>query len=74
MSATKILWSQLILVGTVVLAFVWTATEWTAWRLAFQPELGRPWAQFLGWRSMLRPRSFGGGSHTTLILTESVND
>jgi hypothetical protein len=49
MNATKILWGQVILVGAVVLIFVWTATEWTAWRLAFQPELGRPWFALFGW-------------------------
>ena len=43
MNATKILWSQVLLVSAVVLAFVWGATEWVAWRLAFQPQLGRPW-------------------------------
>jgi type IV secretion system protein VirD4 len=26
-----------------VLAFLWTATDWTSWRLAFQPQLGPPW-------------------------------
>ena len=39
MSATKILWHQVILVCLVVLAFLWAATEWTAWRLGFQPQL-----------------------------------
>src|SRR5215472_3966852 len=43
MSATKILWGQLLLVSVVVLAFLWAATEWTAWRLAFQPQLGHAW-------------------------------
>jgi type IV secretion system protein VirD4 len=43
MSATKILWGQLLLVSVVVLAFLWAATEWTAWRLAFQPQLGPTW-------------------------------
>jgi type IV secretion system protein VirD4 len=43
MSATKILWGQLLCVLIVVLAFLWTATEWTAWRLAFQPQLGSAW-------------------------------
>ena len=52
MSATKILWGQVILVGAVVLVFLWAATEWTAWRLAFQPELGRPWFSFLAGRSI----------------------
>lgn len=43
MSATKILWGQLLFVSVVVLAFLWAATEWTAWRLAFQPQLGSAW-------------------------------
>jgi type IV secretion system protein VirD4 len=43
MSATKILWGQLLSVSAVVLAFLWAATEWTSWRLAFQPQLGPPW-------------------------------
>ena len=43
MSATKILWGQLLFVSVVVLAFLWAATEWTSWRLAFQPQLGPPW-------------------------------
>ncbi len=43
MNATKILWGQVLAVSTVVLGFVWAATEWTAWRLAFQPQLGQPW-------------------------------
>ena len=35
MNATKILWGQVLLVSATVLAFVWTATEWTAWKLGF---------------------------------------
>jgi hypothetical protein len=35
MNATKILWGQVLLASSVVLGFIWT--EWTAWRLAFQP-------------------------------------
>jgi hypothetical protein len=42
MKGTKILWGQALLVGAVLLAFIWAATERTAWRLAFQPELGQP--------------------------------
>ena len=48
MSATRILWGQLLLVSMVVLAFLWAATEWTAWRLGFQPQLGPAW--FMIWR------------------------
>src|ERR1700750_2784643 len=43
MSATRILWGQILLVSMVVLAFLWAATEWTAWRLAFQLQLGLAW-------------------------------
>jgi len=49
MNATRILWDQILLVSLVVLAFVWTATEWTAWRLGFQPQLGAPWFELFGW-------------------------
>src|SRR5690348_18196908 len=49
MAATKILWGQLLFVSMVVLAFLWTATEWTAWRLAFQPQLGPAWFTVGGW-------------------------
>jgi type IV secretion system protein VirD4 len=48
MNATKILWGQVLVVSTVVLAFVWGATEWVAWRLAFQAQLGHPWFEILG--------------------------
>jgi type IV secretion system protein VirD4 len=49
MSATKILWGQLVLVSMVVLAFLWAATEWTAWRLGFQPQLGPAWFMVERW-------------------------
>jgi type IV secretion system protein VirD4 len=49
MNATKILWGQVLLVSATVLAFVWAATEWTAWKLGFQPGLGHPWFELFGW-------------------------
>jgi type IV secretion system protein VirD4 len=49
MSATKILWGQIIAVLLIVLAATWGASEWTAWRLGFQAELGSPWFTLLGW-------------------------
>jgi len=58
MSATKILWGQVTVVCFVVLAFVWGATEWTAWQLAFLPELGPPWCELLGWPIYLPPAFF----------------
>ena len=57
MNPTKILWVQILLVCASVLAFVWAATEWTAWQLAFQPRLGHPWFTFLGW-PMYPPPAF----------------
>ena len=48
MSATKILWGQITVVFLIVLLTTWGATQWTAWRLGFQPELGRPWFEFAG--------------------------
>ncbi|URW75876.1 conjugal transfer protein TraG [Sphingomonas donggukensis] len=42
MSGTKIFWGQVTLVLLVALAFLWGATEWTAWRLGFQSQLGPP--------------------------------
>ena len=50
MSGTKILWGQLLVASILVLAFLWTATEWTAWRLAFQPQLGPAWFTIGRWR------------------------
>ena len=49
MSATKILWGQIVVVLLIVLAATWGDTEWTAWRLGFQPQLGAPWFTVLGW-------------------------
>lgn len=43
MSATKILWGQLLIVGIIVLIGVWGATQWTAGALGYQARLGPPW-------------------------------
>jgi len=43
MSATRILWGQITFVLTIVLITTWAATQWTAWRLGYQPQLGHPW-------------------------------
>lgn len=58
MNATKILWGQLLLVSAVVLAFLWAATEWTAWQLRFQPQLGQPWFELFGWPVYQPPAFF----------------
>ena len=43
MSATKILWGQITIVLIIVLFTTWAATQWVAWRLGYQPQLGQPW-------------------------------
>jgi type IV secretion system protein VirD4 len=48
MSATKILWGQLLTVVLIVLFTTWAATQWTAWQLGFQPQLGEPWFRLIG--------------------------
>jgi len=58
MPATKILWGQIITVLTIILICVWGATEWVAWRLAFQPELGAPWFRLFGFPFYLPPSFF----------------
>ena len=58
MSATKILWGQILIVSAIVLATTWGATEWVAWRLAFQPELGAPWFRLFGFPFYLPPAFF----------------
>jgi type IV secretion system protein VirD4 len=42
---TKVLWGQIMIVIAVVVMATWGATQWTAWRLGYQIELGQPWMQ-----------------------------
>ncbi len=48
MPTTKIHWGQIFVVFAIVLFSLWTATQWTAWRLGFQSELGSPSFKALG--------------------------
>jgi len=48
MPDTKILWGPIIVVALIVLFTTWGATEWTAWQLGFQSQLGAPWFRLLG--------------------------
>ena len=57
MNATKILWGQVLVVSFVAVAFLGGATEWVAWHLAFQSQLGRPWFEVLGW-PLYQPQTF----------------
>lgn len=58
MSGTRILWGQVLIVFTVVLTTTWAATEWTAWRLGFQAQLGAPWFEISGWPIYYPPAFF----------------
>lgn len=49
MSATKILWGQILAVFVIVLVTTWGATEYVAWKLGFQAQLGPAWFTVLGW-------------------------
>ena len=77
--ATKILWGQIMAVCAVTLTFLWGATEWTTWKLAFQPEPGPPWFEFLGWPFYLPPHSrcpsrcrYGGPALEDLIAGREI--
>src|SRR5690606_9841273 len=48
MSATKILWGQITTVFLIILATTWGATQYVAWSLGYQPQLGPPWFELLG--------------------------
>ena len=48
MRGGRILWGQIAVVFTIVLVMVWAATQWTAFRLGFQPQLGAPWFELAG--------------------------
>jgi len=47
MSATKILWGQIVIVFAIVLVTTWAATQWVAWKLGYQPQLGQPWFELM---------------------------
>jgi type IV secretion system protein VirD4 len=48
MSATKILWGQIAVVFLIILATTWGATQYVAWSLGFQNQLGAPWFELAG--------------------------
>lgn len=55
MSGAKVVWGQLIAVFTIVLLFLWAGTQWVAFRLGFQPQLGEPWFDIWGLPFYLPP-------------------
>jgi len=54
----RILWGQIAIVFAIVLVMVWAATQWTAFRLGFQPQLGAPWFELAGWPVYYPPAFF----------------
>jgi type IV secretion system protein VirD4 len=57
-TGTKILWGQILVVIAIELTALWAATQWTAWRLGFQPQLGPPWFELAGVPVYLPPIFF----------------
>jgi len=49
MRGGRILWGQIAVVFAILLVTTWVATQWTAWRLGFQAQLGNPWFELAGW-------------------------
>ncbi|MBQ8104038.1 MULTISPECIES: conjugal transfer protein TraG [unclassified Afipia] len=48
MSGTKILWGPIAVVFLIVLVTTWGATQYVAWSLGYQAQLGHPWFKLLG--------------------------
>ncbi|MEZ5826468.1 MAG: conjugal transfer protein TraG [Geminicoccaceae bacterium] len=48
MSATKILWGQISIVFLIILATTWGATQYVAWSLGYQAQLGPAWFEIFG--------------------------
>lgn len=58
MPATKILWGQITIVFSIVLITLWLATQWTAWRLGYQAQLGHPWFELADGLPVYLPPAF----------------
>jgi len=58
MSATKILWGQIVVVSLIVLVTTWGATQYVAWQLGFQAQLGPPWFTLAGMPMYVPPAFF----------------
>jgi type IV secretion system protein VirD4 len=58
MSATKVLWGQIVVVFAIVLVTMWAATQWVAWKLGYQPQLGQPWFELTSGVPIYFPPAF----------------
>jgi type IV secretion system protein VirD4 len=58
MRGGQILWGQIALVSIIILLTTWAATQWTAWQLGFQAQLGEPWFMVASWPIYYPPTFF----------------
>jgi type IV secretion system protein VirD4 len=58
MSASRILWGQILIVLAIVLVTIWASTQWVAWRLGYQSQLGHPWFEIASGVPVYLPPSF----------------
>jgi len=58
MRGGRILWGQIAVVLTIILVMTWVATQWVAFRLGFQLQLGNPWFELAGWPIYYPPAFF----------------
>ncbi|WP_445219690.1 conjugal transfer protein TraG [Bradyrhizobium sp. Pa8] len=77
MSITKVLWGQITLVLAIVLVTTWAATQWVAWKLGFQPQLGQPWFELGHGRPVYLPPAFfwwwyAYDAYAPMIFTEGA--
>jgi type IV secretion system protein VirD4 len=56
---TKILIGQITIVFAIAVGGMWFATEWVAWKLGYQQQLGAPWFMLLG-QMIYRPWNLFG--------------
>ena len=59
MTPTKFLVGQIVVVFAVAIGGLWFATQWAAWQLGYQAQLGAPWFSIFG-HPMYRPWSLFG--------------
>jgi len=62
----RILWGQIAVVFTIVLVMTWAATQWVAFRLGFQPQLGNPWFELSGWPVYYPPAFFSPAANRAM--------
>ncbi len=52
------MWGQIFVVFAIVLVTTWAATQWVAWKLGYQPQLGQPWFEISTGVPIYLPPSF----------------